>query len=87
MDFPPGENGLETHAERRGDRVRFPWQLQFLLDAVPGAEISREFPWDGDEEAGPGPDHGGTLGYQRLLHRSADSPANPGDNTEILPGS
>lgn len=65
-----GTNGLETHTERRLGRVQFPWELQFLLDAVPGAEVSREFRPDGDEEASPGPDHSVTPGYQCLLHRS-----------------
>lgn len=45
------ENGLEAHAQRRSGRVQFPWQLQLLLDAFPGAQISRELRQDVGEEA------------------------------------
>lgn len=68
-----GENGLDPHQERGCGGVQFPWQLQFLLDEVPGAEVSGQFGQDGDEKTVPGSDHSGALGYQRLLHRSVGS--------------
>lgn len=54
-----GEHRLDPHAERRPDRVRFPWQLQFLLAAAPGEAIPRKFLPDGVEEAVAGPDGSG----------------------------
>lgn len=54
-----GEHRLDPHAERGPDRLRFPWQLQFLLDAVPRAEIPRKLLPDGVEEVVAGPDGSG----------------------------